>query len=349
MFSFKVLGNRVSLGDHFSFSIERTLRIPDDGKVYPLPPSCGSFPIFKVEDYQDRVPAHWVEHGGIFFPMYQREAAWLSFNGSYEVPVAVIVAAGKVCAVSGKPWSGELNADPQNYCVAGGTDPQHWIDGFKTEDGSVSQFAAMPLGMGYTVEKQITGEEKHGGMQLQVFEIKEEHRRKRPITRSRGLRLESEGLESFGGQMLACCAASFGSPEASLSSAGAEMGLGAGGSIEQAIKKDPYGVDKFDTTKTGKLFIHIVNSVMFKQITGQAPPDTPIDAASYTRQGYPWFSTYEEDAGKDIKPQEELAEIKTIAEIDQLKEITGQQNDSTIPIHGNQVKQIGKDPKGGEC
>lgn len=34
--------------------------------------------ICKVEDYLDRVPASWREHGGVFIPMYQREALWLN-------------------------------------------------------------------------------------------------------------------------------------------------------------------------------------------------------------------------------------------------------------------------------
>ena len=36
---------------------QRTLRIPDDGNTYPLPPGLGSFPIYRVEDYATRVPA----------------------------------------------------------------------------------------------------------------------------------------------------------------------------------------------------------------------------------------------------------------------------------------------------
>ena len=83
-------------------SFKRTLRLPDDGKKYPLPPGLGNFPIRRVEDYASRVPKAWRAHGGVFLPMYQREAMWLSFRGSE--PAALQVGVGKVCAVSGLPW-----------------------------------------------------------------------------------------------------------------------------------------------------------------------------------------------------------------------------------------------------
>ncbi len=38
---------------HINF--QRTLRIPDDGKTYPLPPSLGSFAMCHVDDHAERV------------------------------------------------------------------------------------------------------------------------------------------------------------------------------------------------------------------------------------------------------------------------------------------------------
>ena len=50
---------------------------------------------------------------------------------------------------------------------------QMWLDGINSgKKGIIKQFVAMPLGMGYTVEGQVTGEEIHGGLQLCVFEPK---------------------------------------------------------------------------------------------------------------------------------------------------------------------------------
>ena len=56
---------------------QRTLRIPDDGSTYPLPPSLGNFPLRHVDDFAANVPDKWLEHGGVMMPMYQSEALWL--------------------------------------------------------------------------------------------------------------------------------------------------------------------------------------------------------------------------------------------------------------------------------
>src|SRR5882762_3913128 len=159
----------VQIGD-LRVTFHRTLRIPDDGRRYPLPPSLGSFPVCRVEDYADRVPASWLEHGGVFLPLYQREAMWLSFDSvrSWR-PQALKVAVGMVNAVSGEPWSQRID-DEQDYLVC---PPQPWLDGIKSEDGIIRQFVAMPLGMGYTVEGQLTGEERFGGIQLIAFDPKD--------------------------------------------------------------------------------------------------------------------------------------------------------------------------------
>lgn len=97
------------IGPHFSLSFQRTLRIPDDGKTYPLPPGLGCFPILRVADFADRVPDTWRERGGVFIPMYQREALWLAFNSSYWRAVAVQVGIGRIDAITGKRWRGKLN------------------------------------------------------------------------------------------------------------------------------------------------------------------------------------------------------------------------------------------------
>ncbi len=71
------------IGRNLAVRLERTLRIPDDGRAYPLPPGLGSFPVRRVEDYADRVPEAWRARGGVFLPMYQREAMWLSFRAEW--------------------------------------------------------------------------------------------------------------------------------------------------------------------------------------------------------------------------------------------------------------------------
>src|SRR3712207_5853764 len=81
--------DRLQIGDRFTVTFQRTLRIPDDGGNYPLPPGLGGFPILRVEDFADRVPNSWRERGGFIIPMYQREALWLSFSAAHWKPNAV--------------------------------------------------------------------------------------------------------------------------------------------------------------------------------------------------------------------------------------------------------------------
>ncbi len=57
MLDIEVGEDTIRIGPHFSVNFQRTLRIPDDGNTYPLPPGLSSFPICRVEDYADRVPA----------------------------------------------------------------------------------------------------------------------------------------------------------------------------------------------------------------------------------------------------------------------------------------------------
>ena len=45
---------------------------------------------------------------------------------------------------------------------------QPWLDGINAGDGFIRQFVAVPLGLGATVEAQVTGDEVHGGVQLRA-------------------------------------------------------------------------------------------------------------------------------------------------------------------------------------
>ena len=152
---------------------QRTLRIPDDGKHYPLPPGLGRFPLEHVEDYASRIPRAWSERGGVMLPLYQAEAMWIAFAGFGEsYPCAIKIAAGKINAVSGKPWKPELDGTDHDYVVV---PEQPWLDGFCVAKDVIRQFVAMPLGAGYSVEEQITGKPEHGGLQVLVYPMKKEH------------------------------------------------------------------------------------------------------------------------------------------------------------------------------
>lgn len=305
-------------GEGFSLRFERTLRIPDDGRTYPLPPGFGAFPLKRVADYAERVPPEWAEHGGVFLPMYQREAMWLRFSGRSWKPNAVKVGVGKINAVSGKPWSEELLPGENDYLVC---PPQPWLDGINAGDGVVRQFIAMPLGMGYTVEGQITGEERFGGIQVVVYEPKpgqfpdEPPRPDFPSPSSR-----SQSLF-------------FGAP-----AGGLQMGLGAGGRMKQKVYADPHNIDTWDPDNSGRVFIHIVNSMMYRDITGEEPPPTPISARSYVQMGLPWFDVYDE-AMSYIQAPQVLGALKSIKELDQAQGFAPQQDDEPVDVALDEITQ----------
>lgn len=155
-----------------TIGFQRTLRIPDDDRSYPLPPGLGVFPVRHVDDHAAGVPATWLQRGGVMMPIYQAEALWLRFDAEHidrretAYPFAIKVATGKHCAVSGDAWRDGLTRNPQNYMVA---PKQPWLDGYVVEKGKIRQFVAMPLGAGYTAEEQISGKAEHGGLQLAVY------------------------------------------------------------------------------------------------------------------------------------------------------------------------------------
>lgn len=282
--------NKVGVGERFTISFQRTLRIPDDGKVYPLPPGVGEFPVFDLENFAGPIPQSWKQHGHVLIPMYQREALWLAFDAAYWKPNAVKVGIGKINAVSGDSWDLALHDNPQDYIVC---PEQPWLDGINSGDGSVRQFVAMPLGAGYTLEAQLSGKEEYGGIQVAVFDPKAglfpDERPKRDFD------LESEeGLESF-------------LPD--------EMGLGAGAQIKQKIYTDPYGIDTWNQEEYGSVFVHIVNSEQYEQITGLTAPEPPISAQLYAEHGLPWFDLYDEER-VDVAPAGELKRAKSISQID---------------------------------
>ncbi len=183
-----------------SIELQITLRIPDDTKEYPLPPGLGRFPLRHTEDFGARVPKEWAVRGGIMLPMFRTEAMWLNFRkDTNRYPCAVKVAAGKINAISGKPWKPELDADDIDYLVI---PHQPWLDGFAVGEGQIRQFIAMPLGGGYTAEEQITGRAEWGGLQIIVYPMKGERWREMEQARLDSEQKQAEQRRSLNEQEL---------------------------------------------------------------------------------------------------------------------------------------------------
>ena len=72
------------------------------------------------------------------------------------------------------------------------------------------------------------------------------------------------------------------------------MGIASGGLIQQSIREDNMASHKWDQERTVIFNVQILNSDAFYQVTGLPPPETPINAAQYAKEGLPFFKLYEE-------------------------------------------------------
>ena len=284
---------------------QRTLRIPDDGRTYPLPPSLGRFPLRHVDDFADRVPQEWLQRGGVLMPMYQAEALWMNFEGQY--PFALKIAAGKVNAVSGGSWQDGLQRRPQDYVVIPG---QPWLDGFAVAKGVIRQFVAMPLGAGYTVEEQLSGKAEFGGMQFQAIPMKARKYYESEVLPELPTRLAQvvqrvTFKDLMSDAVMAGCAS-------------ASLGLGAGGKMRQEIYKDPHAAEDWDLEHSSRCFLHLCDALLWREITGENPPQTPLTAMEYQRAGMPWFDFYRDDLAV-LEGSKTLASIKSVNTLSQEK------------------------------
>jgi hypothetical protein len=283
-------------GALLSVSFKRTLRVPEDGAEYPLPPAVGTFPLIHVDElpHSVRIPEQWRSAGGVVLPMYPSEALWIEFASSYirrrgRYPFAIKVATGKINALTGEPL---LNNSPcgarggrQDYVVV---PKQPWLDGFCVAPGFVRQFVAVTAGYGRTVEEQAWGWQEHGGIQFLCYAmapVSFEHRF--PLQPER----EQMGLFAR-------------NPRQS------ELGLGAGGRIRQRIYEDEYGSEEWAPGPVARLFVRIVHALDWQHLTGLRPPHLPVSVDLYRRAGLPWFSEYSD--GTVVAGSEFLGKLKGV-------------------------------------
>jgi hypothetical protein len=289
----------------FSIDFQRTLRIPDSEKTYPLPPGLGRFPLRHVEDLAANLPIETTYRGGIILPMWQAEAMWLRFSNKgphrrLPFPVAIKVAAGKINAVTGEPWRPGLHRSPQDYMVSPG---QPWLDGFAIEPGVIRQFVAMPLGEGYTAEWQLTGVEEWGGLQISVVPLKarlwkairELHEQALPESAKRSYYPAEEPVQ-------------FCLPSVST------LGLAAGGCMKQEIYKDRFTSADWDESGVDRVFVSLIHAKDWKSITGEAASNPPPSAKAYARAGLPWFDYYGSDRQR-LPGSAALAGLKSLGAV----------------------------------
>ena len=110
-----------------------------------------------------------------------------------------------------------------------------------------------------------------------------------------------------------------------------EMGLAPGGRMRQEIRTDRRAMEDWDQRHSGRCFVHIANSLVWRQITQGDPPTVPPTAQEYTRAGLPWFELYGERqpalGGSGI-----LAGLKSVLQLGREKgDVPLPENTSTDP------------------
>jgi len=271
----------IALSGSCRVTLHRTLRIPDDGGDYPLPPSLGAMPL------------HVAGPRELVVPMRRAEALWLGFGGPWWKPHAVKVGIGGIDAISGETFDpATISADPQDYVVI---PEQPWLDGINAGDGFIRQFVAVPLGEGLTVETQLTGREEEGGMTIALHAPRPGLFPDEPPARVHDrLRVGAAPMAM-------------------------SMGLGAGGRMRQEIYADEHGVDTWEPAPADTVHIDLVDALAFAALTGLEAPPPVVDADTYTRHGLPWFDLVD-PTRRDIAAAERLAGVRSIADLDRLRD-----------------------------
>ena len=312
-----------------SIDFQRTLRVPDDNSDYRLPPGMGSFTLRHIEDYAKKLPNECVKRGGVLMPMYQSEALWIDFSGRY--PIAIKIGTGKINAISGDKWSSglqhprqvsEINSGKameakQDYVVL---PEQPWLDGYCTEETVVRQFVAMPLGTGVTVEEQLNPGSEFGGIQIEAFPLrveKWEAMEKKRIERERRF-LEAIRSKKSPSYHALCSKSLFEmlgentSVDSYMAKSVESMGIAKGGRIQQKIYADTFDANDWDLSCSTRCWVHLCNSELWEQITGEKPPHKPFTAQEYIREDLPWYDHFSES--KEISGSPVLDELKSVSE-----------------------------------
>ena len=106
--------------------------------------------------------------------------------------------------------------------------------------------------------------------------------------------------------------------------------------MKQEIYEDPFDFDDWDLTQKPRCFVHIANSLVWREITGRQPPTTPPTAKEYAKAGLPWFDYYDE--GTAVEGSAILRGLKSVLQLGQKKgEMPLPEN---APVSGEKVVTI---------
>ena len=284
---------------NLEITLHRTLRVPDDGRSYPLPPSLGPFPAQRVRPENSGYPADIAIRR---IPMYQSEAMWIGFGPTPwpSYPMRVRVLTGATDAISGETVkvtprqhpADTFPTEPQGFVIV---PEQPWLDGFKTGSGEVRQFVAEPLGLGRSAEEQLAPEATpQGGLWIGVEPIKGSiWEKEKPKTITRGAEMQALAAPSQTEQ---------------------SMGLAPGGTIVQQIIRSKRPESHWSGTVQWIRF-ELMSTLAWMHATGRKPPHPGPTSEAYTHAGLPWFDYW--DAEREaLEGSNPLSALESLEEWD---------------------------------
>lgn len=275
-FSFPGVHKRAVL----TVTFERTRRLSYDGEHYPLCTHLGTFPLHRIDHYAYKVPASWLNQGGVILPMYQAEALLVMFYGKYlsdhqtDYPFAVKLTVGIANAVTGRASYVGLHRDPQDYVVS---TEQDGFDGYRDDGGRITPFVAKPLrGDDSSTEKQWLNQESGcDGILIEVWPMKEgifEKRFPLRIPRTIGQTIPPGSIvDTFG------------------------MLISPGEWMRGGPPVDPFSIEDWDTHEISRCFVRFLNSATWREVTGENPYTEPPRLDDATDGDLPWAAAHRQE------------------------------------------------------
>jgi hypothetical protein len=115
------------------------------------------------------------------------------------------------------------------------------------------------------------------------------------------------------------------------------MGLAPGGRMLQKLYDDPHVLTDWDQDHSSRCFVHIANSLLWRQITGEQPPTVPPTASEYAKAGLPWFDYYAEGLSA-VPGSTILQKLKSVVQLGKEKgDVPLPENE---PVHATPVIEL---------
>ena len=102
--------------------------------------------------------------------------------------------------------------------------------------------------------------------------------------------------------------------------------------MKQDIYIDTYDMADWDLEHCSRCFVHICNSRMWHQITGELPPTLPPTAQAYTEAHLPWFDYFDEEL-KAMKGGKALKKLRSTTQCSKKKSRSLSKDGPVHPEH----------------